>query len=307
MTAPLPHPETSAATHTAAQPLVCCVLVNWNGWQDTIDCLGSLALQSYPNLNVIVVDNGSTNDSARRIREAHPWATVVETGSNLGFSAGCNAGTRLGLQHGADFIWLLNNDTVAPPGTLQKLLDTAGANPRAGAIGAVLYYMHDPARVQAWGGGRINLWTGFVSHFTQSGILRGNAYLTGACILIPRRVCEEVGLLYEGFFMYCDDVDLGLRLRQAGYAIAVAEDTAVLHKEGASSPKRSPLIDRFATTSAMRLLKRHARVPAISIAMYLLLRFANRVCRAEWKNLAGVWQGITAYFREKHLRFTDQI
>jgi GT2 family glycosyltransferase len=288
-------------------PSVSCVLVNWNGWQDTIECLHSLSRQRHPNLHVIVVDNGSTNDSASRIREAHPWVTLVETGSNLGFPGGCNVGTRLGLQHGAEYIWLLNNDTVAPDDTLCKLLREAEANPRAGAIGAVLYYMHDPKQVQAWGGGRLNLWTGFVSHFTRPTSLEGNTYLTGACILIPRRVCDEVGLLYEGFFMYCDDSDFGLRLRRAGYEIAIAKDTAVLHKEGASSPSRSPLIDCFATTSGMRLLKRHAPIPQISIAAFLLLRFANRILRAEWKNLAGVWRGVRVYFKESPLHFNERV
>jgi GT2 family glycosyltransferase len=297
----------SALSAPASSALVCCILVNWNGWQDTVECLHSLRQQSYPNLQIIVVDNGSTNDSASRIREAHPWVTLVETGSNLGFPGGCNVGTRLGLESGAEYIWLLNNDTIAPDDTLCKLLHKAEANPRAGAIGAVLYYMHDPQHVQAWGGGRLNLWTGFVSHFTSPTSLEGNTYLTGACILMPRRVCEEVGLLYEGFFMYCDDSDFGLRLRKAGYEIVVAEDTEVLHKEGASSPKRSPVIDCFATTSGIRLLKRNAPVPQISIAAFLLLRLANRVLRAEWKNLAGVWRGMVVYFEERRVQFNERI
>ena len=286
---------------------VICVVVNWNGWRDTVECLNSLRQQGCGGLEVIVVDNGSTDDSIRRIQQAHPWATVIETGRNLGFPSGCNVGTRLALQRGAEYIWLLNNDTIAPPDTLKKLLRTAVANPRAGAIGAVLYYMHDPGRVQAWGGGRINLWTGFVTHFTQQTSFNGNAYLTGANMLLPRRVCEEVGIFYEGFFMYCDDSDLGIRLRRAGYDLVVAQDTAILHKEGASSSKRSPRIDRFATTSGMRLLRRHAPVPNVSIGIFLLFRIANRARRGEWANLIAVWKGFHTYLKERKLQFTDQI
>ena len=286
---------------------VACVVVNWNGWEDTVECLNSLRQQDYGELDVIVVDNGSTDDSYRRIQENHPWVTMVETGRNLGFPSGCNVGTRLALQRGADYVWVLNNDTVAPPDTLKKLLRTAAANPSAGAVGAVLYYMHDPERVQAWGGGRINLWTGFVTHFTQPTELNGNAYLTGASMLLPRRVCEEVGIFFEGFFMYCDDSDLGIRLRRAGYDLVVAEDTAILHKEGASSPKRSPRIDRFATISGMRLLRRHAPLPNISIGIFLLLRMSNRARRAEWANLDAVLNGFLTYLRERKLQFTDQI
>jgi GT2 family glycosyltransferase len=294
-------------SNAGVSPRVTCVVVNWNGWQDTMECLDSLRQQDYEALEVIVVDNGSADDSCRRIREAHPWVTVIEEKRNLGFPSGCNVGTRLALQRGAEYVWLLNNDTVAPADTLKKLLRRASDNPRAGAIGAVLYYMHDPTQVQAWGGGRVNLWTGLVSHFVQPTDFDGNAYLTGACLFLPRKVCEDVGIFYQGFFMYCDDSDLCIRLHCAGYELSVVEDTAILHKEGASSPKRSPLIDRFMTTSGMRLLKRHAPLPCVSITIFLLLRMANRVRRFEWKNLSAVWQGIGVYLKERHLEFTDQI
>ncbi|GGG87821.1 glycosyltransferase family 2 protein [Edaphobacter dinghuensis] len=288
-------------------PRVICVVVNWNGWQDTIECLFSLRQQDYDRLEVLVVDNGSTNDSSQRILDAHPWVTLIQLKNNVGFPSGCNAGTRLAIQRGADYVWLLNNDTIVPADTVRKLLRVALSNPQAGAVGAVLYYMYSPTKVQAWGGGRINVWTGFVTHFEQATSFEGNTYLTGACMLLPRKVCQEVGIFYEGFFMYCDDSDFCLRLRSAGYELSIAKDTAILHKEGASSPKRSPLIDRFATTSGMRLLKRHAPLPFISITLFLLLRMANRVRRIEWKNLYAVWQGIVVYLKERHLKFTDQI
>ena len=291
----------------SAVPAITCILVNWNGWQDTIECLHSLRQQNYPALQVIVVDNGSTNDSVRLIREAHPWATVVETGQNLGFPSGCNVGTRLAIEQGADYVWLLNNDTTVPADTAEKLCRTALKHPAAGAIGAVLYYMDNPAKVQAWGGGKANLWTGFVTHFTKATPLTKNSYLTGASILLPRKICEEIGLLYEGYFMYCDDSDFCLRICRAGYELVVCEDTAILHKEGASSPKRSPLIDRYATTSCLRLLKRQAPIPAVSMVVYLVLRFANRLRRGEWSNLEAVWQGIMVYFRERRVPFADRL
>lgn len=288
-------------------PRVACVVVNWNGWQDTVECLNSLRRQDYGNLEVIVVDNGSTNDSVRRIQQAHPWVTLAEAGSNLGFSAGCNAGTRLALERGAEYVWMLNNDTITPPDTMTKMVRTALSHPGAGAVGSVLYYMDNPLRVQAWGGGRVNLFTGYVSHFTAPASLSGNTYLTGASLLLPRSVCERVGLLYEGFFMYADDSDLGLRLHRAGYDLVVAEDTAILHKEGGSSPKRSPAIDRYATTSGMRLLRRHSKAPWLSIGVFLLLRTANRIVCGEWNNLVAVWQGVAIFFRERNRDFTDRI
>ena len=289
-------------------PRVVCVIVNWNGWQDTMACLDSLRLQDYPNLGVIVVDNGSTNGSSERIRAEHPWVNLLQLPENLGFPTGCNAGTRLAYEQGADLIWLLNNDTIAPPGTATAIVRAAQAHPEAGAIGTVLYYFHDPAAVQAWGGGQIRLSSAFVSHFTApASFTSGNTFFTGASLTLPRRVCESVGIFFEGFFMYCDDTDLCLRIHRAGYPLVMAEDTAILHKEGASSPKRSPLIDQFATTSTLRLLQRNAPVPGFSMCVYLLLRLANRLYRREWKNFASVCRGIGIFISGRNRAYTDQL
>jgi GT2 family glycosyltransferase len=168
--------------------------------------------------------------------------------------------------------------------------------------------MRDPSRVQAWGGGRINLLSGYVSHYRSPADFGENTtFFTGASLLLTRRICEQVGIFFEGFFMYCDDSDLCLRIRRAGYPLVVAETTAILHKEGASSPKRSPLIDEFATTSMLRLLLRHAKLPLLSQQIYLTLRLLNRASRGEWANLASVWRGAVTYVRQRHKVFADRL
>ncbi len=95
-----------------AQPDVTCILLNWNGWRDTVECLKALKECRYRNLTIIVVDNGSTNDSVARIRAAHPDVLLLESGKNLGFAGGNNIGIRYALAQGAEYVWLLNNDTV---------------------------------------------------------------------------------------------------------------------------------------------------------------------------------------------------
>ncbi|MDQ2925175.1 MAG: glycosyltransferase, partial [Acidobacteriota bacterium] len=129
-------------------PPVTCVVLNWNGWRETIPCLHSLAAQDYPALRVLVVDNASTDDSVQRIRESFPALELLESPVNGGFASGCNLGTLVALERGAAFVWLLNNDTVAPPDTATKLV-AAASGARTGMVGTVLYYAHDPAKVQA--------------------------------------------------------------------------------------------------------------------------------------------------------------
>ena len=290
------------------RPRLSCVVVNWNGWQDTLECLDSLRHQDYPALEIIVVDNGSTNDSVERIREAHPSLALIETGRNLGFPGGCNIGIRRAYQRGADLLWILNNDTVSPPDTASKLVAAALAHPEAGAIGSVLYYRHDPARVQAWGGGKLHLLTGYVSHFTApASFERPTSFLTGASIVLPRHICEEVGILDESFFLYGDDSDLCLRIRAARYALVVAEGTAILHREGGSSPRRSARVDELATTSTLRLLRRHSPLPLLSLPLYLGLRLMNRVRRREWANLAAVWRGALVFWGERGRVFANRL
>jgi GT2 family glycosyltransferase len=290
-----------------ALPRVFCVIVNWNGRADTMACLETLMQQEYPRLHVVVVDNGSSDDSVERIRSGFPQVEVIETGRNLGFASGTNVGVRRALQQDAQFVWLLNNDTLAPPDTCSKLVARARQEPDAGAVGSVLYYMHDPARVQAWGGGNLKVWMGRTTHFLKPAKLGRHSYLTFASVLLRREALLRVGVLYEGFFMYWDDADFALRLTRAGYRLAVAEDTCVLHKEGGSAERRSALIDRFYVTAGMRFLKRHAAAPLLSMGLFLTLKLAKRLASGEWKNAQAVFLAIGDYWSQRRQTYTDRV
>jgi GT2 family glycosyltransferase len=289
-------------------PSVYCILLNWNGWRDTLPCLDALALQDYPALRILVVDNASTDDSVARIRAAHPHITLLEASANLGFARGCNLGIRHAIAQGADTLWLLNNDTLPPPDTCSSLVAAAIANPTAGIIGSVLRYTHDPSRIQAWGGGRVNLWLGRTTHFTGPATLDANSYFTFASVLIPRAVLERVGTLCEGFFMYWEDVDLSLRISRAGYKLAVAEDTAILHKEGGSTARTaSPMTDRYATAAGLLCLRRNAAVPWISMAIFAANKLLARILRRQLPNARAVLDGVADYLRQRPSSFTDRL
>jgi GT2 family glycosyltransferase len=283
------------------------VLVNWNNWQDTAECLASLALQDYSNLRVIVVDNGSTNDSVAQLRAAHPWATYIENGFNAGFPKACNLGARHPCASSAEFLWLLNNDTIVPPDTTRKLVETALARPDAGVIGAVLYFAHAPARIQAWGGGSVSLWTGYNIHYTAPVALTRVSYLTFASALIRREAFDRLGGLFEGVFMYFEDADFCLRARAANWQLTVATGTAILHKEGASiknsaaaqARPRNLKLERLVTSSGMVFLGRHAPVPAIACLLFLLSRVAKRCIRGDLPALRAVLLGFLDWCRNR--------
>jgi len=283
------------------------VVVNWNGWSDTVACLESLAVQTYSPLQVIVVDNGSEDESVAKIcaaiRRLRLNAQVLEAGANLGFAAGTNVGLRKGMETKAEFFWLLNNDTVCPPHTLEKLVRKCG--PGVGVVGSVLYFQHDAARVQAWGGGRVSTLSGYSTHFDQPrDFEEPGTFATFASVLIPYEALVQIGLLWEGYFMYFDDADYCLRARSAGWCIAVAEDTAVLHREGGSLPgTRTPQMEQIIVVSGLRFLERQGSFPKLGQGIFLSGKVLRRLMGLKFRSLRAVIAGWGQYKAERRNKF----
>jgi GT2 family glycosyltransferase len=225
---------------------VSVVLVDWNGLDDTRHCLESLRRLEYEELNVIVVDNGSDVPVA-----GLDGVELIRSEQNLGFAGGANLGIRRALERGADYVWLLNNDTEVELGTLTALVDEAESDPRVGIVGAVL--------PEAWGGGRVNQWTGVTRNVTDPG--ERPDYIAGTCMLVKRRVFERIGLFDEAFFFYYEDADFCRRARDAGWGLAVAPDALVEHAGGATVNRgadgRSELADRHQAESSGVFVGKH--------------------------------------------------
>lgn len=268
------------------------VLLNWNGWPDTLECLTSLQKLSYKSFRVIVVDNGSTDDSVPRIRHAFPDISIIEAGKNLGFAGGCNIGIQRAFENGAQYVWLLNNDTTVNSGALGAMVEKAEADPIVGAVGSAIYSAAEPERLVAWGGGFINFWLGRSRHFLSSVPNSEIEFLTGASLLLKRSAVESIGPLDEGFFMYWEDGDYCFRLRQAGWKLAAAGDSLVWHKEQGSVGKKSALLDSHFNRSATRFFARHSPIPLFSIWSGIILRIAKRVITGDWKRARDVWLSL---------------
>ena len=271
---------------------VAVVILNWNGWKDTISCLESLLRLDYPDFYLVVVDNASTDDSVAQIARAMPHVELLQTGANLGFGGGCNAGIRHALDKGADYIWLVNSDAVADPGALSALVRVADGNPALGSVGSVLYEVDQLDKVQLWGGARVNLWTGQSRHQLFS---RSLDFISGASLLLRRTALEEVGLFdQKTFFMYWEDTDIHVRLRKAGWQLAVADDSRLWHKQSASLKKQSPLLDEYFVQSGVRFLRRHAPFPSIPISLMLARMLVKRVVTGQFKRTKAVLKGFLA-------------
>jgi len=264
-------------------PHVSIIILNWNGWQDTIACIDSVKTLTYRRFSITVVDNHSTDDSIDRIRNAHPDILPIDSGANLGFAGGNNIGIRKALEDGAEYMWLLNNDTLVEPHSLSEMVEVAQSDASIGAVGSVLYYMDQPNIVQAWGGGRLYMWGGVARHIRTPKSTSKINYISAASILLRRQALEEVGLLDERFFMYWEDADLSFRLRKAGWKLAVASNSYVLHKENATLGRRSAAQNTYNQRSSIIFYRKHSPIPIIPITVGLLARITKRILQRDWQ------------------------
>src|SRR5438270_12919245 len=275
-----------------SSPKVTCIVLNWNGWRDTVNCLTALRKCTYPHIEIVVVDNGSTDNSVAEIKRDHPGIVLLEEKTNLGFAGGNNIGIRYALAHAADFVWLLNNDTIPAPNALSALISKIAADKTIGAVASICYYADAPGKVEAWAGGRVNLWIGYGPNST---IPRKDDWfhsLNGTSMLVSRAAFEDAGLLDEGFFLYWEDTEFCLRLRRKGWRLAAAPDSRVLHKVNASTGGNKIVLDRYQTASGLRLLRLHSPVPLLASLLFLAIRFIRRVVRLQFSRCASVWAGI---------------
>lgn len=271
-------------------PRVAIVVLNWNGWQDTLACLASLNALDYANYCILLVDNGSTDGSVEQFRRVLPSVELLQTGANLGFGGGCNVGIRHALRAGAEYVWLINSDATVDPGALTALVRRADENPQLGAVGSVLFDADALTRVQLWGGGRVGLWLGRSVHCLSAA--SNIDFVSGASVLLRRAALEQVGLFDDAsFFMYWEDTDLGFRLRKAGWTLAVADDSKIWHKQSTSLGLGNPLLDEYATRSCVRFLRRHAPLPFVSVGLMLVRMVVKRIVIGRLDRLRAVVRG----------------
>ncbi len=217
------------------------IILNWNGKKDTIQCLQSLQRVKYPKLTVVVVDNGSTDDSLQEIKSSFPTVALIENKKNLGFAEGNNVGIRYALEHGADGVCLLNNDTVVDPLFIDAFAAAASQHPKAGIFGAKIYLFDKRDHLDHLGG----IWNPRRAAFDFVGLqalddphLYGKVqsldYVCGAAFFVKREVFTTIGLLEPSFFLIWEEADFCSRARSAGYEILSIPDAKIWHKGSAS-------------------------------------------------------------------------
>ena len=313
-----------------AHSAVYIVILNWNGWKDTIACLESVFHTVYANYRVIVCDNHSTDDSFRHLRSylggrfpnaawdcQLPWSdqqtarrvealsicrplsssadtagcqhgvVLVRATLNFGYAGGNNLGMAFALSRGdADYVWILNNDTIVEPQALSSMVERMEAVPEAGICGSTLLYHDDPQRIQSLGGARYLKWAGIGVQLGSNArwpmdvrldsIEKEMSYVSGASMLVSKQFLETVGVMEESYFLYFEEIDWAKRA--AGrFQLAYAPNSIVYHKEGGSigssrsGRSRSPKSFYWLTRSRLRFTSKYYPEAIPSVLLYSLI------------------------------------
>jgi len=290
------------------------VVLNWNKWHETVECLESIFISDYPTFEVIVVDNGSTNDSVKELRSRFKSIIVIETGDNLGFAGGCNVGIECALKNNSDYIFLLNNDAIIEKGALTDMINLANSDTKIGIVSPKIYFFNNSLSMpKIWyGGANLNLKLGRTSmagykkfETGQFDATRVVNFVSGCAMLVRSEVIRNVGMFDIEFFNIFEDADFCTRVSTKGYKLVYYPSAVVHHKESASfGTLYSPFSVYFQVRNRLLFIKKHVNKSFIPLAFTAaIISFLKRgiICLAnkEFKSLLAINLGFFDYFSKQ--------
>ncbi|MDO9512334.1 MAG: glycosyltransferase family 2 protein [Bacteroidales bacterium] len=257
-------------------PLVSIITVNYDHPEVTCQMLDSMRKITYPNIEIIVVDNASPNDDPSIIPKNYPEVQFFQLDKNLGFAGGNNFGIHKAK---GDYFLLLNNDTEVMPDFLEPLVTKFQEDPTVGAVSPKIRFHHTPDMIQFAGITPIHLLTmrskGLGYGQTDIGQFENDtitAYAHGAAMMVSRKAAENVGLMSEVYFLYYEELDWGYRITNAGYKIYYVHNSLIYHKESISTGKQSPTKIYYMNRARLIYLRRNVKGIKLFLAiLYQLL------------------------------------
>lgn len=291
-------------------PFVYIILVNYNGYKYTIECVNSLGKINYRNYKIIIVDNASSDNSLTILKQKLNDCIIIDSKENLGFAGGNNLGIKYALHHNGDYIMLLNNDTLVKTDFLDNMLNSFNKDNKIGLVGCKIMY-HPEKDIIWYGGGYID-WFKFIGvHYEMKQVDKGQCdtekeidFITGCCMLIKREVFEKSGLLSEDYFMYFEDVDFCVKVRNVGYKIWYNPKAVIYHKVGFSSGgEESPFSIEWCTRNRLFFMNKYKN--NISKFRFMLskmffystryIRYFQYIIRGENSKANAIIRGIKSY------------
>lgn len=294
-------------------PKVFIVIVNWNGLKDTRECLISLIKLDYENFNVVLVDNASNNDELSILFKEFPFIIPIRNKINVGFTGGTNIGIKYSLEKKADYVLILNNDTIVQQSFLTKLVFFMEKNEKYVAISPLILY---PKNDKIWSAGGKLYKFGIVRMIDKGKLyINHNSniepdFLSGCCIMMRGNLIDSIGLFDNDYFAYYEDIDWSFRAKRIGYKIKVLRDSIIYHKKSSSAgisgkDKLTPLQAYYYSRNGLIFCKKNLKglnktffsLGHITIrSIYSLVHFQN--FRAIGKYFLGLIEGVNYNFRK---------
>jgi len=248
-------------------PKVAVITLNWNGEQWLGDCISNILAMDYPNFEVVVVDNGSTDRSVELVRDKFPQVHVLEMGRNLGYARGFNAGLEYAAANGASYFLIMNNDTVIDKTALSALMAIAQSKSKAGFITGKVYYFEHPDIFQtvgkkedyiSWDGDHIAEGEKDIGQYEA---VEERAFLDDVMTLVNRKMYDEVGGYDPQFFLDCEEFDWQVRARKKGWKLYYTPEAKIWHMVGMSrGGEGNPISGYFNTRNHVVVMALHADI-----------------------------------------------
>ena len=284
------------------------ISVNYNGFAVTTAMIDSLRRHVTTPMEIVVVDNGSERDEAAMLQERYPEIIAIRSPENLGFAGGNN----LGIRAATGDCLLLNNDTEVADDTLHHLCDTLDADPAIGAVCPKIRFHESPQAIQFAGYTpltRITLRNALIGFGEPDNgrfdTPHDTPYAHGAAMMVRREAVERAGMMPEAYFLYYEELDWSVRIREAGYRIAYDPRATVFHKESATTGRQSPLRSYYLTRNRLLFARRNRRGAArrLSVAYQLGVALPKSVLTALLHGrrdlAAAVLRGARDFLRHK--------
>ncbi|SDU16815.1 hypothetical protein SAMN04487762_2217 [Polaribacter sp. Hel1_33_78] len=297
------------------QPLVSIVSVNYDQPEVTCEMLASLEKVTYPNFETLIVDNASPTKSPNIIKEKYPEIQLIISKKNLGFAGGNNIALK---QAKGDYVLLLNNDTEVKPDFLESLVELMESDKKIGIVSSKILYFYEDNVIQYAGASPINPITSRGSHYGYKEIDNGQldevtetAYPHGACMMIRKSVLEELGLLYEGYFLYYEELDFAERVKRAGYKIYFQPNSSILHKESISTGKNSPLKTYYMNRNRLLFVRRNSSgiTLFLGVIYFFLIPLLKNTIKYLFvkKHLSALYRGVAWNIRNFNINKNQQL
>lgn len=293
-----------------SQPFIISVILNTNRRDDTLACLASLLKNSYSHHKVIVLDNNSTDGSVGAIEAGFPEVEVIQLTENLGYAGNNNVGIEAAMAQGADWVFVLNEDTILAPDCLDRLVRVGESDDQIGVVGPMVYHHDEPDVIQSAGGKLGRNWDSL--HLAQNEPDRGQFdkphvvdWISGCAIMVRRAVIEQIGMIDARYFYYWEETEWCLRAGRSGWKIMHVPQAKIWHKGVQRDYRPKPSVTYYATRNRLLTLAKH-QAPA-SVWMFVWLQnlrtltswTVKRKWQSKYEHRNAMWRGMVDFLRHR--------